>query len=191
MKAVIFDFDGTLIKGDSTKILFRIICKNRAHFFINYYLSNPIGLCLAFLGNPNILRESRRKLLVQRCVNKSIKEVLGMSFSPPFFSKVKSQLDIYVEDSYLIYIISAGYKEIIQGMLGNSENVIVLANSLHDVNPNPINFCGKVKAIEAHKTDFHSVAYAYGNSRGDVPMLQLAEKAFWVDENGEISEFSN
>ena len=26
--------------------------------------------------------------------------------------------------------------------------------------------------------------------KGDIPMLQLAEKV-WVDENGEISEFSN
>lgn len=191
MKAVIFDFDGTLIKGDSTKILFRKIYKKKVYFFINYYLRNPIGLCFAFFGYSNILRESRRKLLVQRCVNKSIKEVLGLSFSTPFFTTVKSQLDIYVEDSYLIYIISAGYKEIIQGMLGKSDDVIVLANSLHDVNPNTINFYGKVQAIEAYKTDFDSVAYAYGNSSGDIPMLQLAEKAFWVDENGEISEYSN
>ena len=75
--------------------------------------------------------------------------------------------------------------------MGEDLEYELIANSLFDKGPEIINFDNKVKRLNSKYPFGYSVKAAYGNTKGDIPMLELAEKAFWVNENGEISKFNH
>ena len=89
-----------------------------------------------------------------------------------------------------LVIISAGYSEIIRLIIGDDIEYELIANSLFHKKPEVVNFENKVTRLNVKLKSTYFVKAAYGNTRGDIPMLQLAEKAYWVDENGRISDFS-
>jgi phosphoserine phosphatase len=95
----------------------------------------------------------------------------------------------YVQNDIEVVIVSAGYRELIRIVLGNDFQYQIIANSLHERNPKQVNYENKVLLV-GKKYEGYLVESAYGNTEGDIPMLQLAVRAFWVDENGRISEFS-
>lgn len=73
--------------------------------------------------------------------------------------------------------------------MGDDLQYEVIANSLFDNDSDVVNYEKKVKRLYSKFGNSFIVKAAYGNTKGDIHMLQLAEKAFWVDENGEILEF--
>lgn len=191
MQYVLVDFDGTIIKGDSTKLAFKYLATNKIHFYIIYYFRFISDILKAIVGNDySSLKEARRSYL-----NCRKRELVTGEFSrlgkELLFDDVVLSLTNLIREGVTIVIISAGYKEIIEEIMDGVVSFICIAVSLQDACADDINFKRKVlkfKEIELRKS---VVLAAFGNTKGDIPMLQLARKAYWVDKNGRISEFSN
>lgn len=187
----LFDFDGTFIKGDSTKIAYRSLYQSNLSFIIGYYFIHIVGLLvLIFTGKDDRIRESRRIVLASRFDDIRKSEFLNQA-RKRMFEQVYSRAINHVNNDCSLVIISAGYYEIIQLIIGDDLKFEIIANSLFDKKPEAINYETKVIRLNTGFKSNFSVKAAYGNTKGDIPMLLLAEKAFWVDENGGISEFSN
>ena len=180
----LFDFDGTIIRGDSTKLAFKMLYKNKFAFIRGYYLKNSLGLlALIVTGDYTYLRELRRKDLVKRFEYLKSSQFAQVARDQVFESVYHKALQ-YVQNDIEVVIVSAGYREVIRIVLGNDFQYQIIANSLHERNSKQINYENKVLLV-GKKYEGYLVQSAYGNTKGDIPMLTLAEKAFWVDENGE------
>lgn len=190
-KLALFDFDGTLMRGDSTKLAFKLLYKNLVTFYFVYYLKFSIGYFVyLFTNNFSYLREMRRMYLLKRY------EILKSSIYPDIarnklFKIVFNEFEGYIQKGYDVVIVSAGYSELIRLVIGEDLEYELVANSLFTTNPDVVNYDNKVTRLNQEFKSNYFVEVAYGNTKGDIPMLQLAKKAFWVDENGEISEFRN
>ena len=190
-RLILFDFDGTLIKGDSTKLAYGSLYRSKLSFVFGYYFINVVGLLvLIFTGKDERIRESRRTVLASRFDDIRKSEFLNQS-RKRIFEQVYGRAIFHVNNGCRLVIISAGYSELIQLIMGDDLKYEIIANSLFDKNPEIINYENKVTRLNLEFKSNYLVKAAYGNTKGDIPMLQLAEKAFWVDETGEISEFSN
>lgn len=184
----LFDFDGTIIRGDSTKLAFKMLYKNQFAFVRGYYLKHSLGLlALIMTGDYTYLRELRRKDLVKSFEYLKASQFVQVAQDQVFESVYNKALQ-HIQNDIGVVIVSAGYKEIIRIVLGNDFQYEIIANSILERNPKQINYENKVLMV-GKKYEGYLVQSAYGNTKGDIPMLQLAEKAFWVDEHGEISEF--
>lgn len=179
------------MKGDSTKLAYRSLYCSKLSFVIGYYLIHIIGLLVLILtGKDDRIRESRRTVLASRFNDIRKSEFLNQA-RKRIFEQVYGRAINHVNNDCSLVIISAGYYEIIQLIIGDHLKYKIIANSLFDKNPEIINYENKVTRLNLEFKSNYFVKAAYGNTKGDIPMLQLAKKAFWVDENGEISEFSN
>lgn len=188
---VLFDFDGTLLGGDSTKLAYKILYKNEVTFYLVYYVKFFKGFIVYFLtGNYSYLKELRRTHLERRF------EILkSSSFTKTarknLFKIVYKELEGNIQKGNKVVIISAGYSELIRLIMGDEFEYELIANSLFDKKSEAINYENKVTRLNLEYKSNYQVKAAYGNTKGDIPMLELAEKAFWVDKNGRIAEFSN
>lgn len=188
---VLFDFDGTLLGGDSTKLAYKILYKNEVTFYLVYYVKFFKGFIVYFLtGNYSYLKELRRTHLERRF------EILkSSSFTKTarknLFKIVYKELEGNIQKGNKVVIISAGYSELIRLIMGDELKYELIANSLFDKKSEAINYENKVTRLNLEYKSNYQVKAAYGNTKGDIPMLELAEKAFWVDEKGKISEFCN
>lgn len=190
-KVVLFDFDGTLVKGDSTKHAYRSLFSSRLSFIMGYYVVHILGLLvLISSGKDCIIRESRRLVLASKYCELEKSDFIKQAQRSKF-DQVWRCAKSYVDNGYRLIIVSAGYREIISFIIGDDLEYKLIANSLFDKKPEVINYENKVTRLNLEFKSNYLVKAAYGNTKGDIPMLQLAEKAFWVDENGEISEFCN
>lgn len=189
IQLVLFDFDGTLIKGDSTKLAYRTLYRSKLSFILSYYLRHLVSLLVLLLTTKeDSLRESRRVVLASKFDKINKLEFINQSQSR-LFDSVLSEAKNYSDNGYILIINSAGYSEIIRLIMGENLDYQLIANSLFDKKPEAINFENKVVRLNLKVKSTYFVKAAYGNSEGDIPMLRVAEKAFWVDENGKISEF--
>lgn len=185
----LFDFDGTLLGGDSTKLAYKVLYKNEVIFYLVYYVSFFKGFIVYFLtGNYSYLKELRRTHLERRF------EILkSSSFTriarKKLFKKVYRELEGNIQNGNKVVIVSAGYRELIRLIMGDELKYELIANSLFDKKTEAINYENKVTRLNLEYKRIYQVKAAYGNTKGDIPMLELAEKAFWVDKNGRISEF--
>lgn len=187
----LFDFDGTLIKGDSTKLAYRSLYRSKLSFVIGYYFVHIVGLLfLIFKGEDKQIRESRRIVLASRFDDIRNSEFLNQ-MKKRIFEQVYSHAVNHVNIGCDLIIVSAGYSEIIRLIIGEDLEYELIANSLFDSNPETINFENKVTKLNLKVKSTYFVKAAYGNTKGDIPMLRLAEKAFWVDKKGKIYKFSN
>ena len=67
IQLVLFDFDGTLIKGDSTKLAYRTLYRSKLSFILSYYLRHLVSLLVLLLtAEEDSLRESRRVVLASK-----------------------------------------------------------------------------------------------------------------------------
>lgn len=188
LKVSVFDFDGTLVLGDSIKNSFRFIYKSKIGFIVNYYLFvGHLYLYGLFASDYEPLRKARQTVLV-----KNFEQLNSQRFGYPMYQEFNDLVyKAFLENIKLgrnVLIVSAGYKEIIESIIDN-KNVKVIAVSVFEKFSLPINGSHKVEMIKEYIEIGTKIKEAYGNTKGDVPMLKLAEKAFWVDENGKISKF--
>jgi len=130
--------------------------------------------------------ESRRKYL--RKNSHKITPQLSAKLKRNLFQNVESRMEYYLGKGDKCVIISAGFKEVINIILGN-EQIDVFASSIYEEIKVRLNFERKVDVINKFSLPEDESLIAFGNSAGDIPMLRIAKKAFWVDEHGEISEF--
>lgn len=184
MTVICYDFDGTLIQGDSTKHFLRDNTSDFFGFVVKYYLCQVHNYLYYILSGQD-WRIKRKRLRQIRNIYHGKNHIS----SSRLFQNVFSQFTEDLEAGHMVVVVSAGIKEIIELYTPNS--TIIIANSFVDDDFRNINSQGKVEAIKALLPNDAEILRCYGNSTGDIPMLKLAAKAFMVSRDGEIKEFQN
>ena len=143
---VVFDFDGTLIKGDSIKLYCRWLSFNFIEFIYNYH----IRFRLLKLINSNIdIKHERVKFYFNRQIqmNFDINE-FNQILNENMFDDVLDVLDAHKFDNQL-YVVSASFYEIINSFCKNFLKVNLITNNIIDYNTlNDINFKNKIIALD-------------------------------------------
>lgn len=178
---VLFDFDGTLINGDSIKLYCRSRSKNILFYYFEYYW---LGRVLAYNREKN-LKFSLVKYFSRKRCQVEIKDLLDRKL----FKDSKRIINNYKSQGIRVVIVSASFKEIIGDFVRDELKCDLIANELNKFKID-INHTEKVNQVLNNYPN-STIEYAYGNSSGDVPMLRLANKSFWRHKNGRLEEWKN
>ena len=179
---VVFDFDGTLIKGDSIKLYCRWLSFNFIEFIYNYH----IRFRLLKLINSNIdIKHERVKFYFNRQIqmNFDINE-FNQILNENMFDDVLDVLDAHKFDNQL-YVVSASFYEIINSFCKNFLKVNLITNNIIDYNTlNDINFKNKIIALDNSIKKKYNITFGYGNSSGDFDFMRISKKSFLRLTNG-------
>ena len=184
MKISVFDFDGTLIKGDSIKLYCKWLSLNLFHFILLYHFR----FRLLKLFTPNIdLKYERVKYYHKKQLKKKldIKEFNSILKDHLF----KDSLAILKSDqlNFEVYVVSASFSEIIKSFCVEFLKVNLITNNTKDYNTlNDINFKNKIIALNSNIKGEYNIVRGYGNSSGDFDFMNISEKAFLRLSNGKI-----
>jgi len=183
IKIVVFDFDGTLIKGDSIKLYCKWLSFNSIEFIFNYH----IRFRLLKLINSNFdIKHERVKFYFNRQIkmNFNINE-FNQILNENLFEDALEVLESYKSDNKL-YVVSASFFEIINSFCNNFLKVNLITNNIKDYNTlNDINFKNKIVALDNNIKKKYKITVGYGNSSGDFDFMQISKKAFLRLPNGE------
>ena len=180
---IVYDFDGTLIKGDSIKLY----CKWLSRNIIDFYFTYHFGFRLLKIFNSKLdLKYERVKFYFKRQkkydlnineFNLILKEYL-FEDSLTILKRDQKNLDVY--------IVSASFSEIIESFCLEFLKVNLITNKIKNYNTlNNINFKNKITALNSNIKGDYNIVLGYGNSSGDFDFMQISEKAFLRLPNGE------
>jgi hypothetical protein len=178
----VFDFDGTLLEGDSIVLY----CKWLSNSLIEFYLIYYFKFKLLKIINPSLdLKYERVKFFLNRQKNKKlcIKEFNLILKENLFFDSLKIIKES--QSDSVVYIVSASFNEIIKSFCVNILNVNIIANNIDNFKThNDINFKNKVLALDSILKFDYSIVRGYGNSLGDFDFMQISDQAFLRLPNG-------
>lgn len=192
MKSIaFFDLDGTVTSKD-TMLAFIKYTKGRTRFITGFLVNSPY--LLAYKLNPNLNQWAKEKLMAHFFQNTSLHQFQkwGDAFALDILPKIirpKAAAEIrrLQEAGTLCVIVSAAFDTWLQKW--TAQNNLHLLASIPDVRDEKItgringkNCHGeeKVRRIkEAYALEQFDRIYAYGDSPGDKPMLQLATTAYY------------
>lgn len=191
-RIALFDFDGTLIKGDSIVHLMRFALRQKEAGLkavlpgllggIGYKLrltdeKHSKDQALRFLSQMN---EAERSAFLQRFVREALR--------PGYFIQGKEKIDALRSEGIEIWLVSASTYNYMQYVKTDLKADILLCTET-DANGHVIANCKgeeKVRRIrlQADKSDEpvdweHSFSFA--DSRSDLPMLALTGNSYWVN----------
>ena len=193
MTVAFFDFDGTLVKGDSLKaFLFFYFRYNqsklllRTSFFLPYFIAHKLGIVsnnqskaklfqLFFKGEKRELFLSRAKQFSDEWIDKNLN------------TQVWNKLQWHKKKGHLVYVVSASIDTYLLPWINRNE--IKLLCTEMDLSNDPIsgkwktpNCYGQEKVnriVEEINVDSFEASYAYGDSKGDREMLELVDFGFY------------
>ena len=179
---VIFDFDGTLIKGDSIKLYCKWLSNNCIDFLLTYHFR--FRFLKIFNSNFDIKYERVKFYnLRQIKLNQNIIEFNSILKKYLF----EDSLKIIEKDqlNFDIYIVSASFSEIIESFCLKFLKVNLITNNIKNYNTlNDINFKNKIIALNSNIKGEYNIVRGYGNSSGDFDFMRISEKAFLRLQNG-------
>ena len=181
---IIFDFDGTLIKGDSIKLY----CKWLSFNFFDFILIYHIRFRFLKMFNSKLdLKYERVKFYFKR------QKKYGFNINE--FNSIledhlfKDSLALLKEDqsNFEVYVVSASFSEIIESFCLEFLRVNLIANNIKNYYTlNDINFKNKVITLSSNIKGDYNIVRGYGNSSGDFDFMNISEKAFLRLPNGEL-----
>ena len=181
---IVFDFDGTLIKGDSIKLYCKWLSKNIIDFYFTYHFRFRLSKIFNYKLD---LKYERVKFYFKRQkkydlnineFNSILKEHL-FEDSLELLKRDKSSLDVYV--------VSASFSEIIESFCVNFLKVNLITNNIENYNTlTDINSKHKVSALSTNIKGDYNIVRGYGNSSGDFDFMNISDKAFLRLSNGKI-----
>ena len=184
LKICVFDFDGTLIKGDSIKLYCKWLSKNIIDFYFTYHFRFRLSKIFNYKLD---LKYERVKFYFKRQkkydlnineFNSILKEHL-FEDSLELLKRDKSSLDVYV--------VSASFSEIIESFCVNFLKVNLITNNIENYNTlTDINSKHKVSALSTNIKGDYNIVRGYGNSSGDFDFMNISDKAFLRLSNGKI-----
>lgn len=177
----LFDFDGTLISGDSIKLYCRSRSKNILFYYFEYY---GIGRILAYNRGKNLKFSLVKYFSKKRC-QIEIKDLLDRRL----FNDSKRIINNYKSQGIQVVIVSASFKEIIGDYVRDHLQCDLIANELNNIKID-INHTEKVNQVIKNYPN-SIIEFAYGNSSGDIPMLCLANRSFWRHKDGTLKEWKS
>ena len=179
---IVYDFDGTLIKGDSIKLYCKWLSKNIIDFYFTYHFR--FRFLKIFNSNFDIKYERVKFYnLRQIKLNQNIIEFNSILKKYLF----EDSLKIIEKDqlNFDIYIVSASFSEIIESFCVEFLKVNLITNDIKNYNTlNDINFKNKIIALKSNVKGDYNIVRGYGNSSGDFDFMQISEKAFLRLPNG-------
>lgn len=200
-KIAFFDFDDTIIHGDSITYLLKYYLKKHPLAIFNFLI---IGwhYIVHKLGNKPINKAKSAVLFPLKKMNeRELERFFKTEVEPKYYPNVVVELQEKQQQGYLIYIVSASVEaylrfcdlpvdciigtkvEIIDGKYTNK---MIGNNCKNEEKVIRINADLKQKGIEI---DYDN-SYAYSDSQHDIPMLKLVRNRIKVDVvNGAMSSF--
>ena len=181
-KISVFDFDGTLIKGDSIKLYCNWLSSNIIEFYLIYHLKFRLMKLFNFKLD---IKHERVKFFHNRQINNNIEEfneILKESLFDDSLDMLKRDLS-----NLKVYVVSASFYEIIGSFCNNHLNINLITNDIKTYNTsNDINFKNKVIALNSLLTTGYDIVRGYGNSPGDLDFMNISDEAFLRLPNGKI-----
>ena len=172
-----FDFDGTLIKGDSIRLFSRWVCNSKFEFYILYY--SYISLFNIFFNIKYQRAFFFFNLMKKR--NKNIQEFNDLLFENLF----DDSLNLLKSTKNKKVIVSASFSEIIGNFCQEKLGVTLIANSFKEKEKD-VNYDQKVISLNEYFNEDFLIINAYGNSEGDYSLLKTAKNSFYRNQNGNI-----
>lgn len=180
----VFDFDGTLIEGDSIALY----CKWLSNSLIEFYLIYYFKFKLLKIINPSLdLKYERVKFYFkrQKKYDFNINEfnlILKDHLFEDSLGLIKKDLS-----NYDVYIVSASFSEIIESFCLEFLKVNLITNNIENYTTlNDINFKNKINSLKSNLKEGYNIARGYGNSAGDFAFMRISENAFLRLTNGEL-----
>lgn len=189
-KIAFFDFDGTITKKD-TLLEFIKFSKGDFGFFLGFFVNSPylIAYKLKIISNQvakeKILRFFFRKTTEKEFNRQSERfsaEVLPHLIRPDAVQEIIKLQNNGVE----IVIVSASPENWIRGWAGKKNLKIIaseleieqgfLSGKIKGKNCHGIEKVNRIKKI--YDLSVYEEIYAYGDTKGDIPMLSLAHKKY-------------
>ena len=183
LKICVFDFDGTLIKGDSIKLYCKWLSKNIIDFYFTYHIRFRLLKIFNFKFD---LKYERVKFYVKRQKKYDLKinefnSILKDHLFEDSLGLIKNDLS-----NLDVYVVSASFSEIIESFCLEFLKANIITNNIVDYNTsNDINFKNKITALSSNIKEDYKIVKGYGNSSGDFDFMQISEKAFLRLPNGE------
>tara|TARA_Y100000385_G_C12873575_1_gene542642 strand:+ start:158 stop:742 length:585 start_codon:yes stop_codon:yes gene_type:complete len=183
LKICIFDFDGTLIKGDSIKLYCKWLSKNIIDFYFTYHIRFRLLKIFNFKFD---LKYERVKFYVKRQKKyylniNEFNSILKDHLFEDSLDLIKNELS-----NLDVYVVSASFSEIIESFCLEFLKANIITNNIVDYNTsNDINFENKITALSSNIKEDYKIVKGYGNSSGDFDFMQISEKAFLRLPNGE------
>tara|TARA_B110000093_G_C12951551_1_gene402862 strand:+ start:1350 stop:1928 length:579 start_codon:yes stop_codon:yes gene_type:complete len=181
---VVFDFDGTLIKGDSIKLYCKWISFSLLDFILRYHFRFRLIKLFKFKYD---LKHERVKYYHKKQLKKKldINEFNSILKDHLF----KDSLAILKSDqlNFEVYVVSASFSEIIESFCVNFLKVNLITNNIENYNTlTDINSKHKVSALSTNIKGDYNIVRGYGNSSGDFDFMNISDKAFLRLSNGKI-----
>jgi phosphoserine phosphatase len=179
----VFDFDGTLIKGDSIKLYCKWLSKNIIDFYFTYHFRFRL---LKTFNSKLDLKYERVKFYFkrQKKYDLNINEfnsILKDNLFEDSLGLIKNDLS-----NIDVYVVSASFSEIIESFCLEFLKVNLITNNIKDYNTlNDINFKNKIKALNSNTKEDYNIVKGYGNSSGDFDFMKISDQAFLRLQNGE------
>lgn len=164
-----YDLDGTLIEGDSLKHFARWVSNNDFSFYFNYYRFH-------FSWDRKMIKKRRAAYFLKKAQLKNLDITKFSSIlESKLFKDSRNLIEKSSRDSDNL-VVTASYEEIVGDFVQNSLGIYLLAARL-DSNDVAYNCQGKVDALKAFNREINLLR-AYGNSKGDKEMLEMAKYAY-------------
>ena len=179
----VFDFDGTLIKGDSIKLYCKWLSLNLFDFILMYHFR--FRLLKVFTSNFDLKHER-----VKYYHKKQLKKKLDINEFNSILKDhlFKDSLALLKSDqlNFEVYVVSASFSEIIESFCLEFLKVNLITNNIKDYNTlNDINFKNKIIALNSNTKGDYNIVKGYGNSSGDFDFMKISDQAFLRLQNGE------
>jgi phosphoserine phosphatase len=183
MKICVFDFDGTIIKGDSIKLYCKWLSLNLFDFIFTYHIRFRFIKIFNFNYD---LKLERVKFYIKRQVkcDLDINEFNSILKDHLF----EDSLDLLKSNqlNFDIYIVSASFSEIIESFCVEFLKANLITNNIEDYSiSNDINFKNKITALNSNIKGDYIIVKGYGNSSGDFDFMKISDQAFLRLQNGE------
>ncbi len=188
----VFDFDGTLTKKD-TLLQFIKFSKGKRQFYIGFLLFSPLIVAMKLKLYPNWKTKQKLFSYFFRGVSLEKFNDWGDKFSIEIDKIIRPKaleaLNQHKKNGDIIIIISASVENWIKPWAKRNEFITVLATKLeYDSNKlltgtfKSKNCYGKEKVnrlLELYPNKKNYVLFAYGDSRGDKEIIELADYGFY------------
>jgi phosphatidylglycerophosphatase C len=185
----LFDFDGTISTKDSLSEFLKYIEPNYFKFiFLKYFCSLPQNIAYKIgIISSDDLKKKRIELFFK---NKKYSDLvkLGSKFATDVLPTIVKSSAIQAIQNHLlnkdeVYIISASLDIILKNWC-NSHKVYLITNTIDPIkkiyNGADCNYNVKVTMLNQHlNIRDYELIFAYGDTEGDIPMLNLAHKKFY------------
>lgn len=184
---VVFDFDGTLSALDSNVEFAKYVARRqlRPWLFAPMVLAGSVGKFL----NPAGLwwRQTIRRFMTPKMVKKYAADFIR-EHKQNRFGWAKEQVAAERAAGRKVVLISASPDYLLPGLVRDIKFDAVICSQMDAARPWKYKFlcwgANKVRALDAWATEnkyIPRVVRSYSDSRADMPMMDIADEAVWVD----------